>query len=206
MTGAQQSKLVMIPHLHHQDATGERVETGRESEGRGDAVEPTVASHPVAGEPMDLIGQYEKEGITPAKATSERFMVGASFCNTRFNAASFAFLNLDGTGFAPLAPNALALEDRWILSRLQNACVTIDKNLNGYNPSAAIATARDFFWNELCDWYLEMIKPRMREDADPASKSSAQQVLSAVLDQTLRLLHPFIPFLTSVKMFTYVVV
>ena len=52
-------------------------------------------------------------------------------------------LNLDGTGFAPLAPNALALEDRWILSRLQNACVTIDKNLNGYNPSAAIATARD---------------------------------------------------------------
>lgn len=151
----------------------------------------------VAGQPMDLIGQYEKQGIVGAKATSERFMVGASFCNKLFNAARFAFLNLDGTGFAPLAPNALALEDRWILSRLQNACVTIDKNLNGYNPSAAIATARDFFWNELCDWYLEMIKPRMREDADPASKSSAQQVLSAVLDQTLRLLHPFIPFLTE---------
>src|SRR5690606_32318974 len=130
----------------------------------------------VAGQPMDLIGQYDKEGIQAAKATSERFMVGASFCNKLFNAARFAFMNLDGTSFTPLDVATLDIEDRWILSRLQSAITTIDKHLAGYNPSAAIATARDFFWNELCDWYLEMIKPRMREDAAPASRSSAQQV------------------------------
>jgi valyl-tRNA synthetase len=151
----------------------------------------------VAGEPMDLIGQYEKQGIVAAKATSERFMVGASFCNKLFNAARFAFLNLEGTSFTALDVTTLPIEDRWILSRLQNAIRTLDGHLAGYNPSAAIATARDFFWNELCDWYLEMIKPRMKEDADPASRGSAQQVLAAVLDQTLRLLHPFVPFLTE---------
>lgn len=151
----------------------------------------------VAGKPMDLIGQYGKEGITPAKATSDRFMVGASFCNKLFNAARFAFLNLDGTGFQPLDVASLPIEDRWILSRMQNAITTLDGHLAGYNPSAAIATARDFFWNELCDWYLEMIKPRMKDDADPALRASAQQVLAAVLDQTLRLLHPFVPFLTE---------
>ncbi len=151
----------------------------------------------VAGEPMDLIGQYEQEGIVSAKATSERFMVGASFCNKLFNAARFAFLNLDGTRFDPLDVEALAIEDRWILSRLHHATNTLNKHLTDYNPSAAIATARDFFWNELCDWYLEMIKPRMRDDADPASRETAQQVLAAVLDQTLRLLHPFVPFLTE---------
>jgi valyl-tRNA synthetase len=70
-------------------------------------------------------------------------------------------------------------------------------HLAGYNPSAAIGAARDFFWNELCDWYLEMIKPRCRDGALPEARATAEQVLAAVLDQTLRLLHPFVPFLTE---------
>jgi len=152
---------------------------------------------PVAKEPMDLIGQYSKEGITPAKATSERFTVGANFCNKLFNAARFAFLNLDGTTFEPLDVNTLAVEDRWVLSRLRTAIDAVDHHLESYNPSAAIQTARDFFWSELCDWYLEMVKPRMKDGADAAGKQTAQQVLAAVLDQTLRLLHPFVPFLTE---------
>ncbi|MEC7584872.1 MAG: valine--tRNA ligase [Planctomycetota bacterium] len=152
---------------------------------------------PVAKEPMDLIGQYAKEGITPAKATSDRFTIGASFCNKLFNAARFAFLNLEGTSFEPIDVAKLTVEDRWILSRLRSAIETVHGHLEGYNPSAAIQTARDFFWSELCDWYLEMLKPRMKDDADAASKRVGQQVLAAVLDQTLRLLHPFVPFLTE---------
>lgn len=152
---------------------------------------------PVAGAPMDLIGQYAKEGITAAKATSERFSVGANFCNKLFNAARFAFLNLDETSFAPLDSTSLPLEDRWILSRLERAITTVQRHLEEYNPSAAIQTARDFFWSELCDWYLEMLKPRMKDGADAEAKSTGQQVLAAVLDQTLRLLHPFVPFLTE---------
>ncbi len=152
---------------------------------------------PETKQPMDLIGQYAKEGIAPAKATSERFAVGANFCNKLFNAARFAFLNLEGTGFAPRERTQLPLEDRWILSRLAHAIATVHGQLADYNPSAAIAAARDFFWNELCDWYLEMVKPRFKDGADPAAAAAGKQVLAAVLDQTLRLLHPFVPFLTE---------
>ncbi len=152
---------------------------------------------PETKQPMDLIGQYGKQGITAAKATSERFVVGANFCNKLFNAARFAFLNLTGTPFRALDAGTLAVEDRWILSRLQAAITTVQQHLLAYNPSAAIGGLRDFFWNELCDWYLEMIKPRCREGAEPASRAAAEQVLAAVLDQTLRLLHPFVPFLTE---------
>lgn len=152
---------------------------------------------PETKQPMDLIGQYGKEGITPAKATSERFVVGANFCNKLFNAARFAFLNLTGKPFRPLTVANLPLEDRWVLSRLQAAIATVHGHLLAYNPSAAIGAARDFFWNELCDWYLEMIKPRCRDGAAPDARETAEQVLAAVLDQTLRLLHPFVPFLTE---------
>ena len=152
---------------------------------------------PETGEAMDLIGQYASEGIMPARATSERFQVGSAFCNKLFNAARFAFLNLDGTTFRPLVTADLALEDRWILARLARAIRTVDEQLEAYTPSAAIGAVRDFFWNELCDWYLEMIKPRFKDGADETSKATAQQVLAAVLDQTLRLMHPFVPFLTE---------
>jgi valyl-tRNA synthetase len=152
---------------------------------------------PVTQQPIDLIGQYGTEGITPAKATSERFAVGGNFCNKLWNAARFAFLNLEGTQFRPLDVATLPLEDRWIVSRLGAAIETVQGHLVAYNPSAAIAAARDFFWNELCDWYLEMVKPRFKDGADPAARATAQQVLAAVLDQTLRLLHPFVPFLTE---------
>ncbi|MBL8728021.1 MAG: valine--tRNA ligase [Planctomycetes bacterium] len=152
---------------------------------------------PVTKRPLDLIGQYGTEGIAPAKATSERFAVGGNFCNKLWNAARFAFLNLEGTTFQPLDEATLPLEDRWIVSRLCAAIEAVHGHLVAYNPSAAIAAARDFFWNELCDWYLELVKPRFRDGADPAARRAAQQVLAAVLDQTLRLLHPFVPFLTE---------
>ena len=149
---------------------------------------------PVSKQPIDLVGYYGKEGITPAKATSDRFVVGANFCNKVFNAARFAFLNLEGTAFQPLQVRELPLEDRWILSRLANAVATVHGALQAYNPSAAQNALREFFWGELCDWYLELIKPRFKDEAKAAV---AQQVLAAVLDQTLRLLHPFVPFLTE---------
>ena len=152
---------------------------------------------PVTKQPFDLVGQYGKQGITPAKATSDRFTIGANFGNKLFNAARFAFLNLDGTQWTARTVSDLPLEDRWVLSRLANAIATVHGALSGYNPSAAIAAARDFFWNELCDWYLELIKPRFRPDVPQAARAAAQQVLATVLDQVLRLLHPFVPFLTE---------
>jgi valyl-tRNA synthetase len=125
---------------------------------------------------------------------SDRFEIGRNFCNKLLNAVRFAMLNLQGAAFRPRQLQELADEDRWILSRLSHAMTSVQMGLESYNPSAALAAARDFFWSELCDWYLELIKPRLR---DPEQAPLAQQVLAVAIDQVLRLLHPFVPFLTE---------
>ncbi len=88
----------------------------------------------------------------------------------------------------------LPIEDRWILSRLATVTEEVTSLLSVYKFDAATRTLREFVWNEFCDWYLEMIKPRLR---DEALKPVAQRVLVTVLDTTLRLLHPFTPFITE---------
>ena len=90
----------------------------------------------------------------------------------------------------------LPLEDRWILHRLDETVVAVTQGLEEYNPSTAINAARDFFWGSLCDWYLELIKARIKGD-DGASAAKARRVLAYCLDVVLRLLHPFIPFVTE---------
>jgi valyl-tRNA synthetase len=146
---------------------------------------------PSNGKEFDVLGTMPN--IPSAKIISERFEAGKQFCNKLWNAARFAMMNLGELEFQTLKENQLAPEDRWILSRLSRAISAVDEQLALYNPSAALSQARDFFWNELCDWYLELIKPRMK-DNDPV----ARQVLALALDQTLRLLHPFTPFVTEV--------
>jgi valyl-tRNA synthetase len=147
---------------------------------------------PETGKEFDVLGTMPD--IPAAKLVSERFEVGRNFCNKVWNATRFALLNLEGAAFRPLRIADLALEDRWILSRLSRATAEVQAQLDAYNPAAAIAAAREFFWSELCDWYVEMIKPRLREvrEAD-----TARQVLAFAMDQVLRLLHPFVPFLTE---------
>jgi valyl-tRNA synthetase len=149
---------------------------------------------PATGQLFDMVGHMESEGVPGAKAISDRFEVGRNFCNKLWNAARFAYLNLEDTGFEPRDPGTLELEDRWILSRLTDAIDRVEKGLEVYNPSAAIGAARDFFWNELCDWYLELVKPRLK-DAEKAPL--CKQVLATCLDQVLRLFHPFVPFITE---------
>jgi valyl-tRNA synthetase len=149
---------------------------------------------PENGKLFDVIGQMQEHGVPSAKTISERFEVGRNFCNKLWNATRFALMNLKAPPFEPRDSRALPVEDRWILSRLAAAVETVHGELVAYNPSAAIGAARDFFWNDFCDWYLELVKPRMR---DAAQAPLAQQVLAATLDQVLRLLHPFVPFLTE---------
>lgn len=136
------------------------------------------------------------EGLVITPIYSDRFDEGKKFCNKLWNAARFALMNLgEELGFQALSLADLAPEDRWILSRLSKTTRTVIGHLEAYNPSAAISAARDFFWSELCDWYLELIKPRMK---DEAQAPVARQVLATALDQVLRLLHPFVPFVTEV--------
>ncbi|HIO66617.1 MAG TPA: valine--tRNA ligase, partial [Planctomycetes bacterium] len=148
---------------------------------------------PESGKEFDVLGTMED--VPAAKLISDRFDVGRNFCNKLWNAVRFALMNLEGYQFDPARADQLGTEDRWILSRLSNACQQVQQQLEDYNPSAAIGIAREFFWNELCDWYLEAIKPRLRDGGEDAG--TAQQVLATCLDQVLRLLHPFVPFVTE---------
>lgn len=134
------------------------------------------------------------EGEPVARIVIERFEYGRNFCNKLWNATRFAMLNLEGYTPGQVESSSLAIEDRWILSRLATVTDEVTSLLSVYKFDAATRSLRDFVWNEFCDWYLEMIKPRLRDDA---LKPTAQRVLVAVLDTTLRLLHPFTPFITE---------
>jgi len=129
-----------------------------------------------------------------ATLASEKFEIGRNFCNKLWNAARFAFMSLEGTRRQRLSLEALPLEDRWILSQLAKTIAHLHEYLNGYHYSRAVECLRDFFWDSLCDWYLELIKSRIRQGEQDAE---ARQVLAFCLDQTLRMLHPFVPFITE---------
>ncbi|MBS0260541.1 MAG: valine--tRNA ligase [Planctomycetes bacterium] len=131
-------------------------------------------------------------GEKVARVVSERFEYGRNFCNKLWNASRFAMINLEGYTPGPIAESDLMLEDRWIMSRLATTARTLNIQLGEYQFDAATRALRDFTWNEFCDWYVEMIKPRLR---DPQRKPAAQRILVGVLDTLLRLLSPFIPFL-----------
>jgi valyl-tRNA synthetase len=184
-TGTQDTRL---PVQAECPSCGERVELAEARHGR------TIFTYlcTACSREFDVLGTMPD--IPPATIISDRFEVGKNFCNKLWNAARFALMNLGELEMQRLAPDQLADEDRWILSRLQRAIAEVTRQLEAYNPSAALGAAREFFWGEFCDWYLELIKPRLR---DEAQAPVARQVLALGLDQVLRLLHPFVPFITE---------
>jgi valyl-tRNA synthetase len=103
-------------------------------------------------------------------------------------------MNLEGVACEPLNLPALPTEDRWILARLSECARQVHTELSAYRFSAAINLVRDFFWDALCDWYIELTKGRM---AGGEHGAEAKQVLAFCVDQVLRLLHPFVPFVTE---------
>lgn len=128
------------------------------------------------------------------------------FLNKLWNAARFSLMNLEGPHPQPLSrldgrgvPAGRGegpLEDRWILSRLSRTIAQTRESLDRYEFNHAAKGLYDFVWHDFCDWYLEMIKPRLY-GTDPIAKAQAQDVLLAVLTDILKLLHPFIPFITE---------
>ena len=126
--------------------------------------------------------------------SSPKFDLGRSFCNKLWNASRFAMLNLEGTD--PTAFDAAKMDttDKWILSRLAKTIAAVTNGLEAFKYKEPLDEIYRFFWNDFCDWYLEWTKPRMN---DAEQKPIAQNVLAFVLDQVLRLLHPFVPFITE---------
>ncbi len=184
-TGTQDIKL---PVQAISPYTGERIELATARHGR------TIFTYidPANGKEFDVLGTLDD--LPRARVTSDRFEVGQLFCTKLWNAARFALLNLGQHPFRPLDEADLHLEDRWILSRLAHTVDEVTRALEDYNPSGGLAAAREFFWGSLCDWYLELIKPRLRDDH---GAFAARSVLAVCMDQVLRLFHPFVPFITE---------
>ncbi len=103
-------------------------------------------------------------------------------------------MNLEGTNPAGFDADKMDITDKWILSRLAKTISEVTDSLENFKYSEPLSSIYRFFWNDFCDWYLEWTKPRMQ---DEQKKPTAQNVLAFVLDQTLRLLHPFVPFITE---------
>ncbi len=125
---------------------------------------------------------------------SERFEVARNFCNKLWNAARFVLGNLDGFTAGDVTTADLAIEDRWILSRLSTVTERTTLALEAYQIADASRQLYDFGWDEFCSFYLEMVKQRL---GDPAARTTAQRVLVHALDTLMRLLHPIVPFLTE---------
>jgi valyl-tRNA synthetase len=119
-----------------------------------------------------------------------------AFANKIWNAARFMFMNVDRLGIAGIEDfKAVTLEDRWILSRFNRVTQGVNDALATYRFHEAANQIYDFFWGEFCDWYLELIKPRLMDEGESAQ--SACQNLASLFEAALRLLHPVMPFITE---------
>ncbi|MFT4728860.1 MAG: valyl-tRNA synthetase [Granulosicoccus sp.] len=119
-----------------------------------------------------------------------------NFCNKLFNATRYVLMNTEGLDPTDI-PEELNPIDRWIISRLQHTVAAVAFHINEYRFDLAATALYEFIWNEYCDWYLEMAKPILTGDATDIEKQATRVTLVGVLEATLRLAHPFMPFITE---------
>jgi valyl-tRNA synthetase len=124
--------------------------------------------------------------------TSPKFDIGRNFANKIWNASRFILSNIQEGAVPPGKPGAKYLEDRWILSRLTATIKTVEESINGFHFSEVANSLYQFFWSDLCDWYLEIAKARIK-----GGDLAVQAVLLECLETVLKLLHPMMPFITE---------
>lgn len=160
-------------------------------------------------DPVEVIEKYGADtlrfmlitGNTPGNDMRfywERVESARNFANKLWNASRFMLMNLEGFDktFVPEA-NDYTLADKWILSRYAKTAISITENLEKFELGEAGRSLYDFIWNEFCDWYIELSKARLYDKENVRPRKVAQYVLGYVLEHTLRLLHPFMPFITE---------
>ncbi len=156
-------------------------------------------------DPLDLMAHYGADGMRfglmlqvtgnqDIKFAEEKLASSRNFANKIWNASRFVLMNLDD-GFEPGEPKVETVADAWILSRLADLAAKVDDGLLSYEFGETARVLYDFFWNEFCDWYIELAKPRLV--AGGAARATVLRNLVFVLDHALRLLHPMMPFVTE---------
>ncbi|HZR46422.1 MAG TPA: class I tRNA ligase family protein, partial [Candidatus Manganitrophaceae bacterium] len=158
-------------------------------------------------DPLEIMGQYGTDALrftlasmaSPGrdiKLSEERIEGYRNFANKLWNAARFALMNLpEGERFLEVPPSD-SIVDRWIQSRLQRTAGLVNEALEKYRFDEAAAALYQFTWHEFCDWYLELIKVDLQE-GDEAQKRATRKTLRETFEAILRLLHPFMPFITE---------
>lgn len=148
----------------------------------------------VVGAGQDIRLAYDRKTGESASVEAAR-----NFANKIWNASRFVLMNLQGQTPAQLGspvPEALELADRWILSRLHSTATQVIAELEAYGLGEGARLLYSLIWDDFCDWYIELVKPRLRGE-NLASKRTAQQVLAIVLETILKLLHPWMPHITE---------
>jgi valyl-tRNA synthetase len=149
----------------------------------------------VAGAGQDISLQYNR-----ATDESESVEASRNFANKLWNAARFVMMNLEGKTPEQLGKpdlNQLELCDRWILSRLNQVIAQTRENIENYGLGEAAKGLYEFIWGDFCDWYIELVKTRLWKEGSDPSRLVAQQTLAAVLENIIKLLHPFMPHITE---------
>ncbi len=131
--------------------------------------------------------------------SKEKLVIGRNFANKIWNASRFVLMNLEDfdPGQFDRENIQLSLVDRWILSSFEKTAAKVTRSLQRYRLNEAGHLIYEFFWHQYCDWYLEWVKPRLYGSASPQDRQAAQWVTMTVLEGALRLLHPFMPFITE---------
>ena len=158
-------------------------------------------------DPLEIIAKYGADALRFNLATGnapgndmrfyiERVENGRNFANKIWNASRFTMMNLETDENKLPAVEDLQLEDKWILSKYNETVRTVTDNLDKFELGIALSNLYDFIWESFCDWYIELVKPRLFDKENPTGKT-AQYVLTYVLSHTMQLLHPFMPFITE---------
>ena len=181
------------------DGRGERM-----SKSKGNGVDPLdiIATHgadamrftlaTMATETQDVRLPVKKDA--QGRNSSDKFDLGRNFANKLWNAARFVLSNIESVKAEPVDEQKWSMADRWIVSRFNRTVEEADGALANYRFDLYAKACYDFFWRDFCDWYVEAVKPAMK---DPARAGQTANVLAAVLDGALRLMHPVIPFITE---------
>ncbi len=157
-------------------------------------------------DPLEIIQQYGADTLRFALATGnspgndmrfsdEKVKASRNFANKIWNASRFLLMNLDESITASRLPETLETEDKWVVSLYNTLVKEVTDNLERFELGIAVQKLYDFIWDVFCDWYIELAKTRLQAGGDKAR--SVQQVLVYVLGNTLKLLHPFMPFITE---------
>ena len=158
-------------------------------------------------DPLEIIGQYGADALRLTLVTGnapgndmryseKKIIASRNFANKVWNASRFMLMNIEKADLSNVSLSDLTPADKWILSKANSLVKEVTDNMEKYEFGVAVAKLNDFIWEEFCDWYIEMVKPRLYNEED-TTKAAALFTLKKVLTISLKLLHPYMPFITE---------